>query len=91
MKPSRWGEVVVAKNAENLQALRLTEPIRRFTIQLPEPTYQALGLLAARRGLSLAEAIRQALDFWLWADGVFREPGDLIERPERGRRKVKGR
>ena len=90
MKPSRWGDSVVANNAKALQTARLVaEPIRRFTIQLPEPTYQALATLAARRGVALAEAIRQALDLWLWADGVFKTPGDLIEQ-KRGKRKAKG-
>ena len=91
MKPSRWGDSVVANNAKALQTARLVaEPIRRFTIHLPEPTYQALAPLAARRGVALAEAIRQALDLWLWADGVFKKPSELIERPERkGRAKTK--
>ena len=74
----------------SMGVLPTAEPLRRFTIQLPASTYQALLNLAGRRGHSLAEAIRQALDLWLWADGMFKNPSELIERPERkGKAKTK--
>lgn len=55
-----------------------TEPSRRVSATFSESTYQALDELAKRKGSTMAEVLRDAIELEKWVQDLRREGGRVL-------------